>query len=248
MKKAKTFTVIISSLLLFVLCISTAFAEAVLPEGAVKGLPEKLTAMDSNGNTVNTSTGEYYFYVNNMSFCEVYTKDIQLMNLRDDKAYHIYFYIEPKPESKKGNIDLEKDCICSFYLDDVNFYQGSVAGVGNIDLTEKAKDLGYYKPGESHKLTCSIAWVGDPGDYYIDEGHRIVSHEGVQIVRGRSGQDTIRGEFEFKWIFAAEVDESFDPPNTGFFAADGTFLLVLIVILSMLIITVSILIVKRKKV
>ncbi len=246
MKKTKMLTLIISSLLLFVLCISTAFAEVALPEGAVKGLPEKLTAMDSNGNTVNTATGEYYFYVDNMSFGEVYTKDIQLMNLCYDKAYHIYFYIEPKPESKRGNIDLEKECICSFYLDDVMFYRGSVSGVGNIDLTEKAKDLGFYKPGESHKLTCSIAWINDPGDYYIDEGHRIISNSGVQIVRSRSGQDAISGELEFKWIFAAEVDESFEPPNTGLLAADGTFLL-LIVMMSVLIIIMLILISKRKK-
>lgn len=237
----------ISGLLLLIYSITSVFAEVALPNGAVKGLPEKLTAMDSSGKSVNSATGEYFFLAEDMTFGEVYTKDIQLMNLRDDEAYHIYFYIEPVQESKKGEIDLEQGCVCSFYLDGKQFYSGTVSGVGNVDLTREVKDLGYYEPGDSHKLTCSVAWVNDPGDYYIDEGHRIVSCEGTQIERDRSGQSHISGELEFKWIFAATVDENYEPPNTGLLASNGTVWLVLIWVIAALILIMILLLVKKKK-
>ncbi|MBR0485241.1 MAG: hypothetical protein IJJ69_10760, partial [Oscillospiraceae bacterium] len=91
MRVKQIFTVLVSCLLLLSCNCLTAFAEVALPDGAVKGLPEKLTAMDSDGNVVSSDTGEYFFRVENMSYGETYTKEVQLMNLRDDKAYHIYF-------------------------------------------------------------------------------------------------------------------------------------------------------------
>ena len=227
--------------------INSAFADVKLPEGAVRGLPERLTAMDSSGNAVNSATGEYFFHVENMDFGEVYTKDIQLMNLRDDKAYHIYFYVEPKPESKKGEIDLEKGCVCSFYLDGKEFYTGDVTGKGNIDLTSEVKDLGYYEPGDSHKLSCSIAWVNQSGDYHIDEGHKVVDVNGTVIERPRSGKDHIEGEIEFKWIFYAAVDEDYTPPDTGLLAASDTFWLVCIAVLLVMTAVLLILIAFKKK-
>ena len=62
-----------------------AHADVMLPDGAVKGLPEKLTAMDSDGNVVSSETGEYFFRVEDMDYGVTYRKDVQLMNLRDDK-------------------------------------------------------------------------------------------------------------------------------------------------------------------
>ncbi len=247
MRAKNIFAVLISCLLLLFGNCLTAFAEVQLPDGAVKGLPEKLTAMDSSGNAVNSATGEYFFHVENMEFGEVYTKDIQLMNLRDDKAYHIYFYVEPKPESKKGDIDLEKGCVCSFYLDGKEFYTGAINGEGSIDLQNEVKDLGFYKPGDSHHLSCSIAWVNEPGEYYIDEGHRIVDKNGTTIVRFKSGQDHIEGEIEFKWIFYAAVDEDFTPPNTGLLAASDTFWLVCIAALLILTAAMFLLVAVKKK-
>ena len=115
MRAKKILTALSSCLLLLssLSCPMTAFAEVALPEGAVKGLPEKLTAMDSDGNAVSSSTGEYFFRVENMDYGVTYTKDVQLMNLRDDKAYHIYFYVEPL--YKDGEIDLEKGCECIIF-------------------------------------------------------------------------------------------------------------------------------------
>ena len=97
MREKKLLTALLSCLLFLSAncCPMAAYAEVALPEGAVKGLPEKLTAMDSDGNVVSSSTGEYFFRVENMDYGVTYTKDVQLMNLRDDKAYHIYFFVEP---------------------------------------------------------------------------------------------------------------------------------------------------------
>ena len=94
MRIIKKIIIGVSCLLLAALCGFSAFAEVTLPEGAVKGLPEKLTAMDSSGKPVDSATGEYFFLAENILPGEVYTKKVQIMNLREDKAYHVYFYIQ----------------------------------------------------------------------------------------------------------------------------------------------------------
>ena len=231
---------------LFFCIIVYASADVTLPEGAVKGLPEKLTAMDSTGRSVNSETGEYFFIVEGMTFGEVYTKEIQLMNLCDDKSYNIFFYVEPLPESKHGEIDLDQGCVCSFYLDDVQFYNGSVNGIGNIDLTTKVYDLGYYDPGDSHTLSCSIAWVDTTNDLFIDEGHRLIDKTGEWVLTPPKGERHIDGEIEFKWVFSAAVNPDYVPPNTGLLSVNGSFWLCIIAVVAALIIIMSILLVIKK--
>lgn len=246
MSEKRVFAALLSSFLLFIFAFSVN-ADVSLPDGAVKGLPEKLTAMDSNGRSVDSATGEYFFHVEDMEFGEVYTKEIQLMNLCDDKAYHIYFYVEPKPETKNGEIDLENGCVCTFFLDGEEFYRGSVTGAGNIDLTREVKDLGYYEPGDAHRLTCSIAWVDTANNYFIDEGHRLVDKTGTWILTPRSGEGSIYGEIEFKWIFSAVQDEEYIPPDTGLLAADGTFLICAIIVVTVMIVIMAVLLLTKKK-
>lgn len=190
--------------LLFVLCcLSTpAFADTPLPDGAVKGLPERLAALDDAGNAVNSATGEYFFHVEGMSLGETYTKNIQIMNLREDKSYHIYFRVEPL--FKNGEIDLEQGCSCRFLLDGQQFYSGSVNGAGNIDLTEYY-DLGRYDTGESHVLRCEITFHDLATSQTVDNGWRVVDKDGVHVLREGTGGGSIYGEIEFKWIFCASV-------------------------------------------
>ncbi len=187
----------------------SALAETPLPEGAVKGLPERLAALDDEGNAVNSETGEYFFHVENMDYGETYTKNIQLMNLREDKSYHIYFYVEPL--FKDGEIDLEEGCECRFYLDDEEIYKGDVNGKGNIDLTEQHFDCGNYAPGESHTLRCEIVWNEIDIIKDVDNGHRLVDKDGEHVLVGPGESGYAEGEIEFKWIFYAQVED----PDTG---------------------------------
>lgn len=210
-----------SSFLLFASSVQ-ASAAVQLPDGAVKGLPSDLTAMDSEGNVVSSSTGEYFFHVEDMTYGETYTKDVQIMNLREDKAYHIYFYVEPV--SKNGEIDLEEEVDCTMRLDGAQFFKGNVNGKGNIDLTQEIQDLGYYKPGDSHTLSCSVVWSGlDEDMQHIDEGERLVTDQGITIVRDKNGDRHVEGEIIFKWIFYAAVDEDFTPPDTGLLSSKNDF-------------------------
>ena len=90
MRAKKLFAAMAGSLLLILSSNSpAAFAEVALPEGAVKGLPERLAALDDQGNAVNSATGEYFFHVEDMEYGVEYTKIVQLMNLREDAAYNI---------------------------------------------------------------------------------------------------------------------------------------------------------------
>ena len=221
MRVKRILTTLSSCLLLLSSNCITAFAEVALPEGAVKGLPEKLTAMDSDGNAVSSDTGEYFFRVEEMQYGVAYTKDVQLMNLRDDKAYHIYFSVEPLFNA--GDIDLEKGCECTFWLDGQEFYNGSVTGIGNLDLTKEVYDCGLYKPGDSHTLKCSVIWNDLDVLSNVDNGYRLIDREGEHVLVGPNASGYVHGEIEFKWLFYAAVDEDFDPPKTGLFAAGNTF-------------------------
>ena len=232
--------------LLLLFCESpAAFAEVALPEGAVKGLPEKLTAMDSDGNTVSSSTGEYFFHVENMRFGETYTKDVQLMNLRDDKSYHIYFYVEPL--FKDGEIDLEKGCECTFLLDGQEFYRGTVTGDGNFDLTKQVYDCGLYQPGDTHTLRCSVVWNDLDVLTNVDNGHRLIDKDGEHVLVGPDESGYAEGEIEFKWIFYAAVDEDYDPPHTGLLAAKSGIWLLAISALTVITAGMLLLVLLKKK-
>ncbi|MBR1392845.1 MAG: hypothetical protein IJ561_03310 [Ruminococcus sp.] len=215
MKIRKAITAFLGSLLIFVSSAGfTALAETPLPDGAVKGLPERLAALDDEGNAVNSETGEYFFRVEGMKYGETYTKNVQLMNLREDKSYHIYFYVEPL--FKSGEIDLEKGCECRFYLDGENIYTGTVTGDGNIDLTQQHFDCGFYAPGDTHTLRCEVIWDDLDVLSNVDNGHRLIDKEGEHVLVGPDDSGYVEGEIEFKWIFYAQVqDETPDDSSKG---------------------------------
>jgi len=244
----RLFATMVSSLLLFNTVSMTAFAEVALPDGAVKGLPERLTAMDSDGNVVSSDTGEYFFHVENMQYGTTYTKDVQLMNLRDDKAYHIYFYVEPL--FKNGEIDLEKGCECTFWLDGQEVYRGKVTGEpdnGYIDLTKEVLDCGNYAPGESHTLRCSVIWNDLDVLVGVDNGHRLVDINGEHVLVGSQDSGYVEGEIEFKWIFYAAVDEDYSPPDTGLLGVNNIFRIICIAVLAVLTGGMLLLVLLKKK-
>ena len=247
---------IFGSLLILFCCTGfTAFAETPLPEGAVKGLPERLAALDNEGNPVNSETGEYFFRVENMEFGETYSKDIQLMNLREDKSYHIYFYVEPL--FKAGEIDLEKGCECRFYLDGAEIYKGDVNGNGNIDLKTQHFDCGNYAPGDSHTLRCEVIWNDIDVLKNVDNGWRLIDKDGEHVLVGPDGEGYVEGEIEFKWIFYAQIepDESVpesktdgggNTPSTGILGSK-TFWIVSVSTMAAMVFTMLILIRRKNK-
>lgn len=204
MRVKHIFTSLVSCLLLLsAVPTNTAFAEVALPEGAVKGLPERLAALDDQGNAVNSETGEYFFHVEDMKYGETYTKSVQLMNLREDASYYIYFYVEPL--YKDGEIDLEKGCECTFYLDGNEFYRGDVNGKGNIDLSSTYYSTGFYAPGDSHVLKASVIWNDIDVIQNVDNGHRLIDKNGEHVLVGPDDSGYAEGEIEFKWIFFASI-------------------------------------------
>jgi hypothetical protein len=226
----------------------SAFAEVRLPEGTVAGLPEKLTVMDSDGNSASSDTGEYFFYVEDMQELTEYSKDIQIINLREDKAYHIYLYAEPI--SSEGEIDLVNECSAVFSLNGEKKFEGKVTGEsadGSANLSEEPIDLGIYKPGESGKLNCTVTWNGTDAGGFIDEGSRLVDREGTHILREKSGDDTIEGKVTFRWIFCAAVDEDYVPPNTGTFLSNSWGYIAVIAAAAVMVIVMAVLVRRKKK-
>lgn len=233
----------VSSMFMAVLlfCFSMTVSAEELPDGTVAGLPEKLVVMDSDGNSVSEN-GEYFFSVENMNAGEQYTKNIQIMNLREDKAYNIYFRIEPV--SKKGEIDLEEECTATITIGDEKIYQGKVSGKDS-NISQKGVSLGNYIPGQSCNMKCTIVWNGTDAGGHIDYGEKIISSDGITIVREKDGKESISGEIEFRWIFYAQVDTNYDPPKTGFYSE--TFLYTVLFLAAVLSITMIILVTKKKR-
>lgn len=256
MKLKRMISILLGSLLVFLNGFSfSAFAETPLPDGAVKGLPERLAALDDEGNPVNSETGEYFFHVEGMDYGETYTKNIQLINLREDYTYHIWFYVEPL--FKAGEIDLEEGCECRFLLDGREFYRGSVYGDGNIDLKTEHFDCGTYAPGESHTLRCEVVWNNLNVMKNVDNGRRLVDVDGEHVLVGSDGNGHAEGEIEFKWIFYAQVEPGATPdepgpgggyaPQTGLILKNGAVWLIGIGVIAVLIAVLLVLIKRSRK-
>jgi len=218
--------------------------EETLPDGSVKGLPSRLTVMDEQGRSVNEE-GEYFFVVEDMEYGKTYTKNIQIMNLREDVDYHIYFYVEPL--YKDGEIDLEEGCDCVFSLDGEELYSGTVTGEGTRELTrENPIDLGLYQPGMSHKLRAEITWTDITNSLHVDNGDRLVSKDGEAVLVGPNGKGHVEGEIEFKWIFYAHVYETTEAVDTGLLSIKNWFWLMCIGI-ALLMVIIMLILLKRKQ-
>jgi hypothetical protein len=222
----------------------TGYGATKLPDGVAVGLPEKFTIMDSDGNCADSSTGDYFLNIEDMTQGEQYTKTIQVMNLREDKAYHIYLYAQPV--DAQGEINLEEECDASFRLNGRIIYTGKVDGDGTPNMQEEPIDLGLYEPGESNTLTYSVVWNGTDAGGDIDYGSRIVDKDGVTVVRDKSGQEQISGEVTFRWVFYAVLDETYVPPKTGILGGTGWILALVLLIVLALILCLLILIYKKR--
>ncbi len=205
--------VLLAAILICSICVTTVFADE-LRAGTVAGLPEKLVVLDDAGRSVSEN-GEYFFEVEGMQANEVYTKKIQIMNLREDAAYRIFF--NAQRISTRGEINLEEECICTVYLDGAVIYKGKITGEGEPDIRQTPLSLGYYHSGESRIMQVDIVWPNnvDHGEFAVDNGARIVDSEGTTIVREKTGKSHIEGETIFKWIFTAVTDLEPGPHPSG---------------------------------
>lgn len=249
-----------AALLIFESCISAS--AVTLPDGAVEGLPSALTVMDDSGSTVSED-GEYFFEVTNMQPYTDYTKDIQIINLRDDKTYHIYFYAEPVSHS--GDIDLNSECKAVFTLNGQEVFSGDVNGNpddGGEKLSDSPIDLGSYAPGESGKLTCTVTWQGEYADLVMNYGKKLVSKDGTVVLEEESGEHYIEGEVYFRWVFCAVVEDDANSsdstggltpssggktPNTGVFSILGTVFVVIAGVIMVISVTSKSSIFRRRK-
>ncbi len=240
----KLIAVLLTAVLL--MSFSVAANADELRAGTVAGLPEKLVVLDDNGNSVSEN-GEYFFEVQDMTPGELYTKNIQIMNLREDASYHIFFNAQPM--AKYGDIDLEGECVLTLYLDDRVVYTGKVTGDGVPDVRDEPLDLGRYGPGESRVLRATIVWNATFSQGgAIDEGHRIYDFDGVKVVREKTGKTHIEGEVIFKWIFTAVGDAPTTQEQSGSYIDTGeTLTFVFLGLVALAIVVMMVIVVLRKK-
>ena len=243
-KPAHKLIAVLLAAVLFVTTSITALADE-LRAGTVAGLPEKLVVLDDNGNSVSEN-GEYFFEVENMTPGEKYIKNIQIMNLREDAGYKIYFNAQPM--SKYGDIDLEEECELTLYLDERVVYKGKVTGEGVPDVRDDPLSLGYYGPGESRILRAEIVWNATFSQGgMIDEGHRVYDFNGAKVIREKTGKTYIEGEVIFKWIFTAVGDAPGGDESKSYVDTGETLIFAVAVLFVGAIIVMMILLAIRKR-
>ena len=185
MNRKKRVPKVLSLFMALALCF-TVFA---VPASAEE-LEQGIVIADSDGMSVDPLTGEYFIAIDDVMPGDYYEKDIEVQNLREDKAFKIYMRAEPL--STEGNIDLFEETQVRLTLDGEEIYSGSLNGIGTVNMQQEAIELGdTYRPGDMRKLRCEI----NVNQYTIGNGDY--------------------GKIEFKWIFSAQVDEDFTPPQTG---------------------------------
>ena len=188
--------------LLPVLCISmlTPTYAVELPEGSVQGLPQNLIVMDTEGNSVSAN-GDFYVHVEDMQPGVLYTKDISVMNLRNDAVYHVYMSMAPN--HTEGVIDLEGEVDVKLYLEGELIYTGDVNGIGEPNMQETPIDLGgIYNSGETRHLRAEFIWN--------------MSQDTEKMIQERSeAGETPFGAVDFDWIFSASIKPSDDSTDEG---------------------------------
>ena len=108
----------------------TAFAETSLPDGAVKGLPERLAALDDEGNHVNSESGEYFFHVENMKFGETYI---------DGAVYSRKLEVEKGPLTICGALYTHMVLNANPRNTETMYFHKAVASGGRIELYDQGK-------------------------------------------------------------------------------------------------------------
>ncbi len=173
-----------------------------LDNGSVKGLPEGIYIMDSDGNKASED-GSYYVDIQDMKPNVVYTKTISLQNLIDT-PYTLT--MSASAVSKGGNLDLENNTNVKLFLDNELVYDGKVTGEGKTNMTVASPlNLGELSSGQSKELRAEFLWDGG----------------GLDKITGNE----YKGEVDFKWTFEAALKQvSYSPsplpsdsptPNTG---------------------------------
>ena len=247
--------VLLMAVFLVTMISTAAFAEnsidatVRLEDGSVAALPENLIVRNNNGVSVSEN-GEYFFEVEDMEDGKTYVKNIQIMNLRRNKAFNIYFSADPIAES--GDIDLLNECTCNVYLDNEQVFTGKVTGDGTPDMMRShgnRLDLGIYSPCRSRTLRVEITWNWQgSGTGSVDNGHRIVDSDGIKVLSPKVGDDHAEGEVLFRWIFSAEVTEDPDHPDTPVDTGDMIgFIGAGIAIAAIIVMFILVLLKKKKK-
>lgn len=183
-----------------------------LDNGSVKGLPEGIYIMDSDGNKASED-GSYYVDIQDMKPNVVYTKTISLQNLIDT-PYTLT--MSASAISKGGNLDLENNTNVKLFLDNELVYDGKVTGEGKTNMTVASPlNLGDLSSGQSKELRAEFLWDGG----------------GLDKITGNE----YKGEVDFKWTFEAALNQvSYSPspspsdsstPNTG---VDSTIMIIFI--------------------
>ncbi len=164
-----------------------------LPDGSVRGLPQNLIVMDEDGNSVSAS-GDYYVHIEDMQPRVLYTKDITVMNLRNDAVYRVY--MSAAPDHTEGEIDLEGEVEVKLYLENELIYEGDVNGDGTPNMQLNPIDLGgIYNSDEQRKLHAEFIWN--------------ITDETEALILGKTDRDKPAfGAVDFRWIFTAQVNEN----------------------------------------
>lgn len=126
---------------------------------AAEELPSGMVIGDDQGISVRKN-GEYLLEVNDVMPGKSWNSTISIINMEKDMSYHLSMLISPPTVT--GSLDLSKAIQMTLRYEKTIVYQGPVSGISSdMNLQNKALDLGTFKAGDSRALEVELSLSGE---------------------------------------------------------------------------------------
>jgi hypothetical protein len=169
--------------------LATVAVWAVAVAGATADdLPPGLLISDQDGIRVETG-GDYFIDARELRPGEVRVTTLTIRNLERDIPFELFMTAEPLGGS--GPVDPLDVVQLDLTLEGRRLYHGRVRGDEDVNMVERALNLGLYASGDSRVMTITLTVAADLEAFPVKSRAQIV------------------------WHFHAVKNASSDPPKTG---------------------------------
>ncbi|MDR1264897.1 MAG: hypothetical protein LBK42_04850 [Propionibacteriaceae bacterium] len=158
------------------------------PGAAADDMPPGLLISDQDGIRVETA-GDYLIDARDLRPGEVRVTTLTIRNLERDIPFELFMTAEPVDSS--GPVDPLDVVELDLFLEGRRLYHGRIRGDEDVNMIERALNLGVYAAGDSRVMTIRLTVAADLEIFPVKSRAQII------------------------WHFYAVKDNSAVPPKTG---------------------------------
>jgi len=220
----------------------TTLTAVAIPPSIERELPPGMIVADQDGTAVDVN-GLYFVDANDLQPGDVRTKEITILNVTD-WTHTVHMMAEPYTEH--GPLNLLDEVHLLLEIDGRVIYDGPARGdqgANGVNMLLEPLYLGTYISGSQRTLHVTLTVNPDMEMYVPEQLDRDVVEGMFDLETGELLPDAElpaaqRSTAYFRWIFYAERNAEFEPPETGdlgrtalYFAGPALVLLLAILIL-----------------